>query len=126
MRHSSATASSAAYDKDKSVRLLSAASEHYAELTPDEARRNSHGEPLLFVSKAHIAFPQLAAAYGPPPTPLELTAEVGAALFGALPLAIAVFPQEMKLPVGGLEPEFQGLKDAEGKPIDFVYANKGL
>lgn len=56
-------------------------------------------------------------------------AEVGlvaASIFGALPLAIAVFPQEMKLAVSGLEPEFQGRTDASGKPVEFVFANKGL
>ena len=36
----------------------------------------------------------------------------------ALPLAIAVFPQEMKIEISALEPEFQQAKDATGQPIE--------
>jgi tricarboxylate carrier len=44
----------------------------------------------------------------------------------ALPLAIAFFPQEMKIATSALEPEFQHAKDATGKPIEYVLCNKGL
>ena len=51
---------------------------------------------------------------------------VSACLGLGLPLAIAIFPQEMQIATSKLEPEFQGLKDSNGKPIDFVRCNKGL
>ena len=50
----------------------------------------------------------------------------GASIFGALPLAIAIFPQEISIPVSSLEPEFQSLKTKSGKLIDHVVCNKGL
>jgi hypothetical protein len=43
-----------------------------------------------------------------------------------LPLAIAVFPQEMALDATSLEPEFHGLTDSTGAPITQLYCNKGL
>jgi len=43
-----------------------------------------------------------------------------------LPVALALQPLTMELPVSGLEPEFQSLKDKSGKPIEFVYASKGM
>lgn len=43
-----------------------------------------------------------------------------------LPLAIAVFPQEMALDVTSLEPEFQSLTDSSGTAITELYCNKGL
>ena len=52
--------------------------------------------------------------------------EMAGSIFGALPVAIAVFPQEMKISTSSLEPEFQGLKDSSGKPIEYVLCNKGL
>eukprot|EP00929_Paragymnodinium_shiwhaense_P103057 TRINITY_DN6633_c0_g1_i3.p1 TRINITY_DN6633_c0_g1~~TRINITY_DN6633_c0_g1_i3.p1 ORF type:complete len:396 (+),score=93.94 TRINITY_DN6633_c0_g1_i3:100-1188(+) len=45
---------------------------------------------------------------------------------GMLPVALAILPQRMEIPVSSLEPEFQNLKDAKGQPITKVYANKGL
>jgi hypothetical protein len=39
---------------------------------------------------------------------------------------LAVFPQRDSLPVDKLEPQFQGLKDKEGKAIERLYFNKGL
>merc|ERR1711862_76119 len=44
----------------------------------------------------------------------------------ALPCALAILPQDMELDVASLEPEFQNLKDASGKAITRVVANKGL
>ena len=44
----------------------------------------------------------------------------------ALPVAIAVFPQEMKIATSALEPEYQNAKDGSGKPIEYVLCNKGL
>lgn len=44
----------------------------------------------------------------------------------ALPFAIAVFPQEMKVDVSQLEPECQGHKGKDGTPIEYVLCNKGL
>ena len=34
--------------------------------------------------------------------------------------------QELSIPTSALEPEFQNLKDAKGKPITSVVCNKGL
>lgn len=44
----------------------------------------------------------------------------------ALPVAIAAFPQEMKIPITVLEPEFQQATDASGQRISMVLCNKGL
>jgi sideroflexin-5 len=44
----------------------------------------------------------------------------------ALPIAIACFPQEMKIATSALEPEFQQSRDATGQPIEYVLCNKGL
>ena len=44
----------------------------------------------------------------------------------ALPVAIAAFPQEMKIPTSVLEPQFQHAKDAKGQPVEYVLCNKGL
>jgi len=54
------------------------------------------------------------------------TSLVAGSIFGALPLAIAIFPQEISISVSSLEPEFQNLRTKEGAPIDVVYCNKGL
>lgn len=56
---------------------------------------------------------------------LDLVVLVGS-MWAALPVCLAVQPQNMKIPVSKLEPEFQNLKDSKGKPIEFLYANKGL
>jgi tricarboxylate carrier len=48
-------------------------------------------------------------------------------LAGALPLTIAMYPQNLELSVDVLEPEFKQLKDSKtGKPIEKVFCNKGL
>ena len=44
----------------------------------------------------------------------------------ALPVAIAFFPQEMKIATSALEPEFRNVKDAAGQPLEYVVCNKGL
>lgn len=44
----------------------------------------------------------------------------------ALPMAISAFPQRGSLPASALEPEFHGLKNKEGLPIERFYFNKGL
>ena len=44
----------------------------------------------------------------------------------ALPVAIAVFPQEMKIDTSVLEPEFQNATDAKGQKVAYVLCNKGL
>ena len=54
------------------------------------------------------------------------TGLVAGCLYGALPVAIAVFPQEMTIPVGSLEPEFVGRRDSSGRPVEVVRCNKGL
>jgi len=60
---------------------------------------------------------------------LAITLEVGAVaafLAIALPLALAIQPLQMELDVASLEPELQGRTKADGTPIQFVYASKGL
>ena len=54
------------------------------------------------------------------------TVFVTGASAGALPMAIAFFPQEMSIPTSALEPEFQNKTDSSGKPIEYVLCNKGL
>jgi len=54
------------------------------------------------------------------------TAFVAGASAVALPLAIAVFPQEMHIPISALEPDFQHAKDSRGQPVEYVLCNKGL
>ena len=54
------------------------------------------------------------------------TAFVAGSIAGALPMAIAVFPQEMKISTSALEPEYQNATDASGKKIEYVLCNKGL
>ena len=56
---------------------------------------------------------------------LELTV-IGGCIVFALPMALAIQPQKMTLDVSSLEPEFQSLKDEDGKPITQVFASKGL
>ena len=47
-------------------------------------------------------------------------------IYGALPVAIAIFPQEISIPTSALEPEFQNLKKKDGSLITSVVCNKGL
>lgn len=47
-------------------------------------------------------------------------------LAGALPATLALYPPKLKLGTSELEPEFQSLVDKQGKPVQFVYANKGM
>jgi|SaaInlStandDraft_5_1057022.scaffolds.fasta_scaffold95051_2 sideroflexin-5 len=58
-------------------------------------------------------------------TPVNL-AVIGVCLWGALPLAIGVFPQNSCLPVAAVEPSFTGRLDSKGDPLTHVYFNKGL
>ena len=51
---------------------------------------------------------------------------VASSLFFALPYAIAIFPQEIEIPVSELEPEFRDLTDSSGAPLKYVVCNKGL
>jgi hypothetical protein len=56
---------------------------------------------------------------------LEISA-VAAFLAIALPCALAIQPLQMELDVASLEPEFQSKCNADGTPLKFVYASKGL
>ena len=57
--------------------------------------------------------------------PVNLTL-IATCLYMGLPPAIALFPQIGAIDVSKLEPEFQGLLNAKGKPISTLYYNKGL
>ena len=63
---------------------------------------------------------------GPIAAAVAETTFVAGSIYSALPVAIAVFPQEMKVPVSALEPEFQDKVDGSGKKIEYVLCNKGL
>jgi len=63
---------------------------------------------------------------GPAALALELSL-VTVCMGFALPCALALQPQTMEIPVRVLEPSFWDLvSDETGKPIDLVYASKGL
>eukprot|EP00823_Brevimastigomonas_motovehiculus_P006295 TRINITY_DN517_c0_g1_i1.p1 TRINITY_DN517_c0_g1~~TRINITY_DN517_c0_g1_i1.p1 ORF type:complete len:339 (+),score=61.49 TRINITY_DN517_c0_g1_i1:57-1073(+) len=53
-------------------------------------------------------------------------AVVTASLWGALPAAIGLFPQDCAIKPSQLEPKFHNLKDKNGKPFETLYFNKGL
>lgn len=57
--------------------------------------------------------------------PIEV-AVVTACLWGCLPGAIGLFPQQSSAHVSTLEPRFRSLKTKDGKPVEYVYFNKGL
>lgn len=57
--------------------------------------------------------------------PAELAAIAVSLAFG-VPFAIALFQPTMEVPVSRLEPEFQGLKDKTGRPVESVFFHKGL
>jgi len=63
---------------------------------------------------------------GPIAAAVAETTFVAGSIYSALPVAIAVFPQEMKVPVSALEPEFQDKVDGSGKKLEYVLCNKGL
>jgi len=80
------------------------------------------GPPLIM--KAVYATGAVAAG-----TSLALGMEVGAVacmLALGLPLALALQPLQMELDVATLEPHFQGLTTADGAPLKYVYASKGM
>ena len=47
-------------------------------------------------------------------------------LLGALPCAIALYPQVAEVPVAELEAKFHGLRDKNGVLISTLYFNRGL
>ena len=47
-------------------------------------------------------------------------------IYGALPVAIAIFPAQITIPTSALEPEFQNLRAKDGSLITQVVCNKGL
>lgn len=48
------------------------------------------------------------------------------ALQTGLPVAIALFPQSVGVPVSSLEKEFQNLVDEKGNKVEMLYYNRGL
>jgi len=61
--------------------------------------------------------------------PVAMMAElvlITVCISGMLPVALSILPQKMEIPVSGLEPQYQNLKDKNGNPITSVFANKGL
>eukprot|EP01135_Chromosphaera_perkinsii_P004777 Nk52_evm8s296 gene=Nk52_evmTU8s296 len=47
-------------------------------------------------------------------------------LMTALPFAIGLFPQKATIAATALEPEFQNLRDSQGRPVEYFNFNKGL
>lgn len=43
-----------------------------------------------------------------------------------MPLAMSLFPDIIQVDVNKLEPQYRNLKDRNGNPIQYVYANKGV
>eukprot|EP00962_Isochrysis_galbana_P041043 scaffold14964_cov146-Isochrysis_galbana.AAC.1 len=81
--------------------------------------------PMLFPPLAMAAI-SAAVSLGPLAAAAAETCLVAGSIYGALPMAIAVFPQEMVIPVASLEPEFQNRKNKKGELITEVLCNKGL
>eukprot|EP00442_Polarella_glacialis_P037054 CAMPEP_0115092134 /NCGR_PEP_ID=MMETSP0227-20121206/26555_1 /TAXON_ID=89957 /ORGANISM="Polarella glacialis, Strain CCMP 1383" /LENGTH=386 /DNA_ID=CAMNT_0002483835 /DNA_START=9 /DNA_END=1169 /DNA_ORIENTATION=+ len=63
--------------------------------------------------------------FGPVAMVVEI-AVIATALGCMLPVALSILPQTMEVGVGGLEPQFQNLKDSKGNSVTSVFANKGL
>eukprot|EP00658_Telonema_sp_P-2_P025069 TRINITY_DN20091_c0_g1_i3.p1 TRINITY_DN20091_c0_g1~~TRINITY_DN20091_c0_g1_i3.p1 ORF type:complete len:250 (+),score=48.66 TRINITY_DN20091_c0_g1_i3:535-1284(+) len=84
--------------------------------------------PTFFLPPAFMALPPVAAMVAANPAiGLPLSTFLTMICFGfGLPAAIAVFPTELDVKVSDLEPEFHGLVDQDGKPIETVYFYKGL
>lgn len=78
--------------------------------------------PVLLVPPVIMSMLPLTGAVA---TVTEIAVICGCLSIG-LPCALAILPQDMELDVASLEPEFQGLKDKEGKPITKAIVNKGL
>ncbi|KAI9337374.1 Tricarboxylate/iron carrier [Zopfochytrium polystomum] len=51
---------------------------------------------------------------------------ISLSLLGALPCAIALFPQVAAVPATSLEPRFHNLVDSGGAPVKELYFNRGL
>ena len=54
------------------------------------------------------------------------TGLVATSIYAALPAAIALFPQELRIPAERLEPEFRDVVGRDGTPVTHVVCNKGL
>lgn len=81
-----------------------------------------------FALDAARALPGLGAAMArsrPAALAVEL-AVISACLQGALPFAIALFPQTGEVPAAALEAAFAGRVDRNGKPVTTFYYNKGI
>lgn len=68
------------------------------------------------------------ARVGRSPVLLKQVAIITASLAFALPVSIAVFPQDARFKATSLEPELHGLllKDGSQREATYLYANKGL
>lgn len=75
--------------------------------------------PPLIMAKVSHALPQRARI------PVEV-ALCSCLLFVAVPPALGAFAQRDEIAAVDMEPEFRGLTDSKGQPIDTFYFNKGL
>jgi sideroflexin-5 len=60
---------------------------------------------------------------------LKMAIEIGvitSCLLGAVSPALAIFPQRDSIEADKLEPQFRGLRDAQGRPVTRLWYNKGL
>jgi 5'-3' exonuclease len=88
-------------------RLLATIQEYAGEFSAEEQRRNSHGKPMLFVRDGHPLFAPLVKCYGPPPSAVQLTADIPRAFLSGCVTCLEDAPPPHKL----LEPPaFHGLE----------------
>lgn len=116
------------YDKEGKEMGSSKTAAMYA-VGETAASRVINATPVMAVPPLILARLQKTKLLKGKPKAVEILTNIGL-IFGtslvALPFALAVFPQRRTLPVSSLEPQFQGLKDAEGKPITSLEFNRGI
>lgn len=114
-------------DKDGNIVGKSQAAGKSAVMKVAVSRAATSFPALLLPPILMKGFERLSVVQKYPWTKLPLNLAIIGAIFNtSLPAAIALFPQESTISSKDLEPEFQNLKDKDGKPItEFIY-NKGL
>ncbi|CAN3375775.1 hypothetical protein DIURU_003795 [Diutina rugosa] len=93
------------------------------------ASRVINATPIMVIPPLILVRMERAGLFRGKPKAVELLTNVcliAATSFGALPFALAVFPQRQSISVNKLEPQFQNLKDKDGKPITTVEFNRGM
>uniref|UniRef100_A0A7S0W4J4 Sidoreflexin n=1 Tax=Hemiselmis tepida TaxID=464990 RepID=A0A7S0W4J4_9CRYP len=81
--------------------------------------------PPIALSQVDRAFPSLLKANPRLRPAMELGIIVGC-VWGALPVAIGLFPQQASIQASSLEKEFHGLTGDDGERLETLYFNKGV